>query len=318
MALARHFCIENEQVQKLFLNDPLAAQKGRVMQTWVDEFLRYVTVEKGYARNTAVAYRNDLSQFVTYLANRAVFSWQDVTQVHILECIHDLKERGYASSTVARKLATIKSFFHFLAADGILGDDPSNAVDFPTVDKSLPRPLTPEEMARLLLEPAKSRTPKALRDRAMLELMYATGMRVSEVIGLEVDAVDLGEKRVRCVGQGNRERILPLRERACNALSHYLEYGRPRLLRVQTEKALFVSRLGKSLTRQGLWLIVKGYAASAGIERAVTPHTLRHSFATHLLDGDTELSKVQKLLGHTNIASTQVYTEVSAQRKREV
>jgi integrase/recombinase XerD len=292
------------------------------MKTWLEEFLHYVTVEKGYSRNTAVAYRNDLSQFVTYLADRAVFSWRDVTSAHILEYVRDLEAQGYASSTVARKLATIKSFFHFLAVDGLLGDDPTVAVDFPLVDKRLPRPLTPEEMTRLLLEPAKSRTPRALRDWAMLELMYATGMRVSEVIGLEVDSVDLEAKEVRCSGTGNRERILPLYDRACEALSIYLEHGRPGLLRVQNErvqneKVLFVSRLGKSLTRQGLWLIIKRYAAAAGIERTVTPHTLRHSFATHLLDGDIGLRKVQRLLGHTSIASTQVYTEVSARRKQE-
>jgi integrase/recombinase XerD len=287
------------------------------MKTQVEEFLHYVTVEKGYSGNTAAAYRNDLTQFLAYLAEKDVSSWQDVGQSHVLEYIHYLKERGYASSTVARKLATVKSFFHFLVADGMLGDDPTVAVDFPSVTKPLPRPLSPEEVARLLLEPARARTPRALRDRALLELMYATGMRASEVIGLEVGAVDLEAKTVRCLGKGNRERILPLYERACEALNVYLEHGRPGLIRGRDEQALFVSRLGRSLTRQGLWLIVKEYAADAGISRTVTPHTLRHSFATHLLDGGAGLREVQKLLGHTNIASTQVYTEVSTRRRRE-
>lgn len=287
------------------------------MKTQVEEFLHYVTVEKGYSGNTAAAYRNDLTQFLAYLAEKGVSSWQDVGQSHVLEYIHYLKERGYASSTVARKLATVKSFFHFLVADGMLRDDPTVAVDFPSVTKPLPRPLSPEEVARLLLEPARARTPRALRDRALLELMYATGMRASEVIGLEVGAVDLEAKTVRCLGKGNRERILPLYERACEALNVYLEHGRPGLIRGRDEQALFVSRLGRSLTRQGLWLIVKEYAVDAGISRTVTPHTLRHSFATHLLDGGAGLREVQKLLGHTNIASTQVYTEVSTRRRRE-
>lgn len=289
-----------------------------MVKTRVEEFLHYVTVEKGYSGNTVAAYRNDLTQFLAYLAEKDVSSWQDVSQSYVLEYIHYLRERGYASSTVARKLATVKSFFHFLVADGMLRDDPTVAVEFPSVNKPLPRPLSPEEVARLLLEPARARTPRALRDRALLELMYATGMRASEIIGLEVGAVDLEAKTVRCLGKGKRERILPLYERACEALNVYLEHGRPGLIRGRDERALFVSRLGRSLTRQGLWLIVKEYAADAGISRTVTPHTLRHSFATHLLDGGAGLREVQKLLGHTNIASTQVYTEVSTQRRREI
>jgi integrase/recombinase XerD len=228
-----------------------------------------------------------------------------------------LQERGYASSTVARKLAAIKSFFHFLVIDGVLEDDPTVAVDFPLVDKHLPHPLSPKEVARLLLEPAKSSTPKALRDRALLELMYATGMRASEVIELNMDAVDLEAGTVRCVGKGNKERIMPLYERARESLEVYLESGRAKLLRSRGEMALFVSRLGRPLTRQGLWLLIKEYAVAAGIGRRVTPHTLRHSFATHMLDGGAGLREVQQLLGHSNIASTQIYTEVSSRRKRE-
>ncbi|MEE8390016.1 MAG: site-specific tyrosine recombinase XerD [Anaerolineae bacterium] len=287
------------------------------MQTQVEEFLHFVVVEKGYSKHTVAAYRNDLAQFLAYLTDEGISSWQDVGRGQVLKYLQYLKERDYASSTVARKLATIKSCFHFLAADSVVGDDPTVAVDFPAVDKHLPHPLSPEEMARLLLEPAKSNTTKALRDRAMLELMYATGMRASEVIGLTVDALDLEAGTVRCMGKGNRERILPLYERVCEALGTYLESGRTKLMRGRDEKALFISRLGRPLTRQGLWLIVKTYAVDAGIARRVTPHTLRHSFATHLLDGGAGLREVQQLLGHTNIASTQIYTEVSTRRKRE-
>jgi integrase/recombinase XerD len=288
------------------------------MQTQVEEFLHYVTVEKGYSEHTVAAYRNDLTQFLAYLADVDVSSWQDVGRDHIQDYVLFLNGRGYASSTVARKVAAVKSYFHFLVVDGVLGDDPTAAVDSPPVDKHLPRPLSPDEMARLLMAPAKSNSPKALRDRALLELMYATGMRASEVIGLKVSALDLEDGTVRCLGKGRKERIMPLHPRAQEVLGDYLENGRPRLLRGQDQMALFVNHRGRPLTRQGLWLLVKDYAEEAGIVRKVTPHTLRHSFATHLLDGGAGLREVQHLLGHTNIASTQIYTKVSSRRKRAV
>ena len=287
------------------------------MQTWVEEFLHRGMVERGYTRNTAVAYRNDLAQFMVYLADENISSWRDVAQAHIVEYVHQLKEQGYASSTAARKLATVKSFFHFWDDDGVLENDPTIGVGFPPVNKQPPRPLSADEVARLLLELSKSQTPKGLRDRALIELMYATGLRASEVIDLQVDAIDLKARDVRCLGKRNRERSLPLSEHVCESLAVYVEHGRPRLIRRRGEKALFVNRLGRSLTRQGLWLIIKECAVDAGIERTVTPHTLRHSFATHLLDGGAELRRVQRLLGHTNIASTQVYTKVSTQSERE-
>jgi len=287
------------------------------MQAQIEEFLRFMVVEKGYSNHTVVAYRNDLTQFLTYLIGEGTSSWQDVDRAHIQNYILYLKKREYASSTVGRKVAAVKSYFHFLVADGVLRDDPAAVVDSPPVDKHLPHPLSLDEVQRLLMEPARSSTPKGLRDRALLELMYATGMRASEVVGLEIGAVDLEARTVRCLGKGNKERILPLYERAREALSVYLENGRARLLRGRDETALFVNHRGRPLTRQGLWMLVKEYALAAGIEREVTPHTLRHSFATHLLDGGAGLREVQQLLGHTNISSTQIYTKVSTRRKRE-
>ncbi|MCP4540507.1 MAG: tyrosine recombinase XerD [Chloroflexi bacterium] len=287
------------------------------MQTRVDEFLHYIVVKKGCSEHTVAAYRNDLVQLLAYLANENISSCHDVDRAQILKYVQYLKERGYASSTVARKLATVKSFFHFLAADNVLKKDPTIAVDFPIVDKHLPLPLSPKEMARLLSEPTKLNTPKGLRDQALLELLYATGMRASEIIGLETDAIDLKSETVRCPGKGKKERLLPLHKRACETISVYLEYGRTKLMRGRNETTLFLSRLGRPLTRQGLWLIVKQYAADAGIARKVTPHTFRHSFATHLLDGGAELREVQQLMGHTNITSTQIYTKVSTKHKQE-
>jgi integrase/recombinase XerD len=291
--------------------------EGQMMQTQVEEFLHFVVVEKGYSVHTAAAYRNDLTQFLAYLAGEDVPSWRDVNRAHILDYILYLKERGYAPSTTARKVAAVKSLFRFLVTEGMLRDAPTVAVDSPSVDKHLPHPLSPEEVAHLLAEPAKSNTPKTSRDRALLELIYATGMRASEVVGLEVNAVDLEAGTVRCLGKGNKERILPLYERACEAIKDYLENDRAKLLQGGDEAALFVNHRGQPLTRQGLWLIVKEYAAAAGIKRRVTPHTLRHTFATHMLDGGAGLREVQQLLGHANISSTQIYTEVSTRRKRE-
>jgi len=288
------------------------------MQTQVKEFLRFVAVERGYSDHTVAAYRNDLTQFMTYLTDEPIFSWQDVGRAHILNYILYLKGREYASSTVARKVAAVKSFFYFLVAEGVLEDTPTAAVNTPPVDRHLPHPLSREEIARLLAEPARSNTPKASRDQALLELMYATGMRASEIIGLEIGAVDLEAETVRCLGKGNKERILPMYERAREALRAYLENGRIRLLQGRDEVALFVNKWGQPLTRQGLWLLVKKYATAAGIERKVTPHTLRHSFATHMLDGGAGLREVQQLLGHADISSTQIYTEISNQHKREV
>jgi len=288
------------------------------MQAQVEEFLRFISVERGYSDHTIAAYRNDLAQFSTYLVDEGVTSWQGVNRARILDYLLYLKEREYASSTVGRKVAAVKSFFRFLVADEVLQSDPAATVGSPQVEEHLPRPLSTGEIARLLAEAAGSDSATALRDQALLELMYATGMRASEVINLEVNGLDLEAGMVRCMGKGNKERMLPLHERAVAALGAYLEKGRDELLGGREEKALFLSHLRKPLTRQGLWLIVKEYAEAAGIKQRVTPHTLRHSFATHLLDGGAGLREVQQLLGHADISTTQIYTKVSDRHKREV
>jgi integrase/recombinase XerD len=299
------------------MNQKMDFLRGQAMQAQIEEFLRFVAVEKGYSNHTVAAYRNDLTQFLTYLTGEGVFSWQEVGYEYIQRYVLYLKQREYAPSTVSRKVAAVKSFFHFLVADGVLRDDPTASVDSPSVDRHLPHPLSREEVARLLAVSARSNTAKGVRDRALLELMYATGMRASEVIQLEVGAVDLEAGTVRCVGKGDKERILPLYERARDAIQAYIEGSRVRLLRGRDEAILFVNQRGRPLTRQGLWLIVKECAAAADIEQEVTPHTLRHSFATHMLDGGAGLRELQQLLGHTNISSTQIYTKVSTRRKRE-
>lgn len=292
------------------------------MQRKVEEFLTSLEVEKGYSENTRVAYKNDLSQFLTYMETRAqpaVQEWSRVTKDHLVSYILSLRtDREYASTTVARKVAAIKSFFHFLLAEGFVKDDPTATLDSPRVKKYLPRAISQEDVERLLDTPGKGDEPRALRDRAILELLYATGMRVSELVALNEGSVDLASASVRCFGKGDKERVIPVYERAVQAVESYMSKGRVRLLRQFDEKALFLNQRGERLTRQGLWLIVKGYVRGAGLKVPVTPHTLRHSFATHMLRGGADLRNVQELLGHANIATTQVYTQVSNERLREV
>jgi integrase/recombinase XerD len=211
-------------------------------------------------------------------------------------------------------VAAIKSFFHWLVERGQLQDDPTVTLDSPKVRKRLPKAVSPDDMERLLNEPAREQTPKALRDRALLEMLYATGLRVTELVSLNVDDVNLASSTARVVRpKDRRERIIPIHARALGPLQDYLERGRMQLLRDPDEVALFLNHRGKRLTRQGLWLIVKQYAREVGIVEGVTPHTLRHSFAAHLVENKAELEYVQQILGHANISTTQVYTHVSSE-----
>jgi integrase/recombinase XerD len=284
------------------------------MREQIQQFLEYITVEKGYSPNTLAAYRNDLSQFLAFLQGR-VSGWGEVDRDMILDYVMHMKaEQEYASSTVARKVAAIKSFFHWLVERGLLQDDPTVTLDSPKVRKRLPKAVSPDDMERLLNEPARDRTAKALRDRALLEMLYATGLRVTELVSLNVDDVNLASSTARVVRpKDRRERIVPIHSRALDPLQDYLERGRMQLLRDPDEVALFLNHRGKRLTRQGLWLIVKHYAREVGITEGLTPHTLRHSFAAHLVENKAELEYVQQILGHANIATTQVYTQVSSE-----
>lgn len=290
------------------------------MNAQIQEFLDYLTAERGSSDNTVAAYRNDLTQLDEFMTGRNKSDWGDVTRDDLIEYILWLKEREYASATVARKVAAMKSFCAFLLRTGSIEDNPAEELDSPKVKKQLPQTLTPDEVEKLLALPAQAGdTPKALRDTALLEMLYATGMRVSEVAGLTLDDLDLEAGTVRCVGKGNKERVMPLYAEASHAVQVYLEKGRARLLgENKAERTLFLNPRGERLTRQGLWLIIKGYAKQLGLEDRVTPHTLRHSFATHMLNGGAGLREVQRLLGHANISTTQVYTHISQERLRQV
>lgn len=294
------------------------------MDTSIQEFLDYLAAERGSSDNTIAAYRNDLTQFQELNMERGRLTgdgdWSGITRDDLIEYILWLKEREYASATVARKVAAMKSFCAFLLRIGAIEDNPAEELDSPKVKKHLPITLTPGEADRLLALPAQlGDTPKTLRDTALLEVLYATGMRVSELAGLKLNDLDLEAGTVRCMGKGSKERVMPLYAEAAHAVQAYLEKGRPALLgRDQAERTLFLNPRGEQLTRQGLWLIIKGYARQLGLEDKVTPHTLRHSFATHMLNGGAGLREVQQLLGHANISTTQVYTHISQDRLREV
>lgn len=283
------------------------------MRAKLEAFLIQLVEEKGYSENTLAAYRNDLSQFTNFVSPR-VSDWDQVTRHHVTNYILYMKDREYASSTVARKVAAIKSYFHHLVATGAVTDDPTATLDSPKVKKRLPRTISAADAQRLLAEPAKSSTPKALRDSALLELLYATGMRVTEAVSLDLEDFNLPSATVRVRrGKERQDRILPLYDRATEALALYLEKGRMHLVREPEERALFLNHRGQRLTRQGLWLIIKAYVDKTGIDADVTPHTLRHSFATNMLKEGTGLPEIQKLLGHANISTTQIYTQLSNQ-----
>jgi len=287
----------------------------------IDKFLNYLTVEKGFSGNTVVAYRNDLYQLASFVEEEAtkrgfIPSWANFSRQLMLNYLLNLKERGYAATTAARKVAAAKSFFGFMVAEGNIKDNPTQNVGSPKIGKSLPKAISYSQAMLLLEQPSKRHTPEAKRDKAMLELLYASGMRVSELVSLNLGDVDTEGDSVRCFGKGNKERLVPIAHRAALTVKEYLQEVRPHLAHDTDEKALFLNLRGDRLTRQGFWQILKGYAKSAQLGAEITPHTLRHSFATHMLSGGADLRVVQELLGHANISTTQVYTHLTSEHVR--
>jgi integrase/recombinase XerD len=285
------------------------------MKKTVQNFLKFLEEEKGYTNNTIAAYRNDLTQFTDYMESR-VADFSEVNKITITDYIAHLQtdERyKYSSSTIARKVAAIKSFFHYLIAESIISSDPTATLDSPKVEKRLPQAVSVEEINKLLQVAAENEGPKGRRDRAMLELLYASGMRVTELVSLEIDDINLeeGAARVKSKKRGIKERFIPVTGDALEALRLYIEDGRKKLMRSPDETALFLNHRGQRLTRQGAWLIIKRYVEMVGIADKVTPHTLRHSFAAHKLSRGKSLQDIQKLLGHANISTTQVYTQLA-------
>jgi integrase/recombinase XerD len=303
------------------------------MDRSIQEFLNHLSVQKGFSENTLAAYRNDLTQLEEYLRGYAAHPslpgeepevvvnpegvvWSSVSKRGVVNFVLSIKEKKYAPATIARKVAAVKSFFHYLVTESTLRNDPTATLDSPKVGRSLPKAISVEQVDLLLEQPAKDTTAEGLRDKAMLELLYATGMRVSELVSLNTEDVSLASGYVRCFGKGGKERTIPAHPQAIAALERYMNDARPRLISTVSEPALFVNHRGTRLTRQGFWLIIKEYARKAGIDE-ITPHTLRHSFATHMLANGANLRDVQELLGHANIATTQIYTHLSSSQMRQ-
>ena len=297
------------------------------MDRTISSFLQHLLVEKGFSQNTCDAYRNDLSQFSEFLSRSGsgpgssnnAYDWTRVDIDTLNLYITDLKDRkGYRNATTARKVASVKSFFGFMAENGIITEDPTESLGTPKVGRSLPKYLTEEEVTKLLEVSYKPGTNEGQRDAVIMELLYATGLRVGELVSLNVGDVNIEESYIRCLGKGSKERIVHLYPKALQVLAKYMKNARLTMLGSRKqEPALFINHRGERLTRQWVWSILKNYAQAAGIKSSITPHTLRHSFATHLLQNGASLRHVQELLGHSSISTTQVYTHLTSPYVRE-
>jgi integrase/recombinase XerD len=289
----------------------------------IGRFLDHLAVERGLSRNTLEAYRRDLARYAGFLEGSGVRDPGLAGEHQIAAFVAHLSESEYApgkayrASSVARALAAVRSFHKFLVREGDAEADPAEGVARPKVPRTLPRPLSVDEVADLVAAPGDG-DPVALRDRAILETLYGAGLRISELVGLDVDDIDLDEGSVRAVGKGTKERVVPLGRYGVGALRGYLVRGRPALASTRSRGALFLNQRGGRLTRQGCTNIIKAMARRAGIRKRVTPHMLRHSFATHLLEGGADVRVVQELLGHASVATTQIYTLVTKNRLRRV
>jgi len=284
------------------------------------DFLAYLELERGLSRNTLEAYRSDLLQFGEYLRRHGL-TLAATRHGDVAAFFSELASGGperppVAAATLARKVAALRSFYRHLRGEGALEHDPTADLRGPRKSRTLPRVLSREEVTCLLGEP-RGADPRALRDRALLEVMYACGLRASEAIGLELADVDLEEGVLCARGKGSKERLVPIGRQAVAALRAYCRRGRPALLGAKAESRLFVNHRGTRLTRQGLYKIVQGHARGAGLEEKMSPHTLRHTFATHLLAGGCDLRSLQEMLGHADLATTQIYTHLSAERLKD-
>lgn len=281
-------------------------------------FLEYLTVELGLSANTRQAYERDLRLFCKTLGFKNSDALVNVSRAQITGYMTQLKEKGLAAATIARKLAAIKAFYRFMTAEGYMDANPAEVVEAGTKGIKLPRVLSEDEVVRLLNQPDIT-TAEGFRDRTMLEVLYATGMRVSELINLTLERVDLNMKYIIAFGKGSKERIVPLGSVAAEFLQQYLEKVRPKLTHAgRNTNIVFLAFGGHELTRQRFWQIIRGYGRKANINKALTPHILRHSFATHLLDNGADLRSVQELLGHSDISTTQIYTHLTNKRLRDI
>jgi integrase/recombinase XerD len=287
------------------------------MNQYLDLFLNYLTVERGLARNTLDAYGRDLARYLEFLEKDGVTTPDRIAPPLILRYLAGLRDEGLAPRSRARALVALRMFHKFLLGEGYADRNPTALVEAPKSLSALPHTLSPAEVERLLAAPLGEGT-LALRDRAMLEVLYATGLRVSELVGLKLTDLQLDVGYLTAFGKRSKQRIVPLGEAAIEQLRRYLMYGRPLFDRGTAGGFLFLNRNGQGLTRQGFWKIIKRRAREAGIGKKITPHTLRHSFATHLLENGADLRAVQTMLGHADISTTQIYTQVTRERLRRL
>ena len=303
--------------KNLELDSPKPPGDRLPLEGLIDQYLNYVVVEKGLARQTVEAYAGDLNGFLNFLKENHINSLEDADTAVLLKYVIDLRRTGRGARTRARHLVTLRGFFRFLKQSGYLQHNAALLIDLPKSGLKLPEVLNVDEIERLLSAPDRD-TPLGLRDVAMLEVIYAAGLRVSELIRITVAAVNLEAGFVRVLGKGSKERIVPIGRKALTAVGEYLRDGRPAGLKGGVSPFLFVARAGKPMTRQAFWKMLRRYALKAGLSKRVTPHSLRHSFASHLLEGGADLRAVQVMLGHVDIATTQIYTHVAQKRLIEI
>lgn len=287
------------------------------MKILVEEFLQYLSVERGLAINTIDAYRRDLHKYINYLEKNKIQTFASVKRNQITEFMLSLKDKGLRSNSISRALVAVKVLHRFLVNERYIKDDVTSVIILPKLWRKLPDVLSEKEVEKLLRSP-NLKTAEGIRDRAVLELLYATGMRVSEVANLKLNDLNLDMGFVKCIGKGQKERIIPLGKFASEAIVRYKDKIRLKYLKRKNDPSLFVSRLGKKISRQTYWKSIKVHAKRAKIKKRITPHTLRHSFATHLLVGGADLRTVQEMLGHSDIATTQIYTHVDRERLKQV
>jgi integrase/recombinase XerD len=282
----------------------------------IEAFLGFIGLERGLSANTVAAYRRDLDQAAAFFARNDVAGWRAVTTGQASAWVRSLSDAKLTTASLARKLTALRGLARYLVRETIRGDDFTALLSSPKLARRIPGALTPDEVARLLAAPGGGDA-RALRDRALLELFYSSGLRVSELAGLRLQQVDLEQGFLRVFGKGSKERVVPIGGRAIDALATYLASGRAQFVKARTGSQFFLNNRGAALSRVMLWMIVKKYAKRAGLEKAVKPHGLRHSFATHLLTGGADLRAIQEMLGHASISTTQIYTTVESQRLKD-
>lgn len=287
------------------------------MQTLVDRFLDYIQLERGLSANTRAAYENDLRQFVRFLEAEKVSTFNSVSRKQILDFLMARKEGGLSSSSISRMFVSIKVFFRYLNEESFLGRNVTDAMDSPRLWKVLPATLSFKEVDRLLAAPSED-TPFAVRDKALLEMFYATGLRVSELCDLTLDDLNFDASYLRCTGKGQKERVVPFSETAGKCMDRYQREARPVFAKDPLDRSLILTRRGKKFSRKTVWKLVRSYARKAGITKRISPHTLRHSFASHLLQNGAPLRVIQEMLGHADIATTQIYTHVDQSRLKSI